>query len=185
MPGFLKRVRKTGAIPAISRELKRRAVPAEKFLAKHHPAKMPHTVKEVPSHLMSAVGVSRHRWPVSIFTGKGPKKAEYHLPKKVHPYVAGHEVGHVVDMQKHGMPKWHERGIVGHLSGGTYKREASAWKHSPIKIRGPRGEMMKKGALGTYAAAKHGSRIIAGAGVGGAGYYAYKRHKRKSAESGK
>jgi hypothetical protein len=183
--GFLRRIRKTGVIPAVQRELKRRAVPAEKFIAKHSKFNFPSSVKPVGSHLQAGVAVRRHRWPVNIFTGKGPKGAEYHLPKRVHPYVAGHEVGHVRDIVKHGYPKWHERGLVGHLTGGTHKREIAAWKHSPIKVRGPRGEVMRAGALGTYAAAKHLTRAGAVGVAGGAGYYAYKRHKNKSAEKGK
>lgn len=94
----------------------------------------------------------------NAFATRIKKKDFILVGKKTQADIIGHELGHIKDFRKRGMPGFFDTGVTGSLLGRTLKMEKRAWKASPEKK-----QKGKKIALGTYERAQTGAR--AGLGV--------------------
>lgn len=84
------------------------------------------------------------------------------VPKKVNPYILGHELGHHADMK--GKTPIFSRGTIGLLSGRTVDTERKAWEKSPIEID-EKGKEVQDLALGSYENLQKYVRIGFGLGL--------------------
>ena len=98
--------------------------------------------------------------------------------KGVHPQVLGHELGHVSDIKRRGVPSEWTRGVFGALSGEELAQETRAWNRSPIYSK---GHPLRDAALKTYRYGQTGARSGAGLGLLGSllGLAGMRRGRRK------
>jgi hypothetical protein len=85
--------------------------------------------------------------------------------KKTNPAAIGHELGHIKDFRKNGVPGAIKYGLPGMISGHQYDIESRAWKLSPHKKLNSQQKELKSVALGSYATARRWTRIGAVTGA--------------------
>jgi hypothetical protein len=86
-------------------------------------------------------------WDNAFYLPAGDHSAVL-VPKKVNPYIIGHEMGHHRDLEGK-EPGFFSTGLTGLLTGKTVDMERKAWEKSPVEID-EKGKEVKDLALGSY-----------------------------------